>query len=87
MDPEIWRGPGSRWTQILDAFTPSAWISGLDSRIWRGLRLAMDADPRGTLAIGDQNIGTRTWELFLLTFPIPEEQGWRDPQTDWHPEA
>ena len=36
MDPEIWRGPGSRSTQILDAFTPSAWISGLDSRIWRG---------------------------------------------------
>ena len=36
MDPEIWRGPRSRWTQILDAFTPSAWISGLDPRIWRG---------------------------------------------------
>ena len=36
VDPEIWRGPGSRWTQILDAFTPSAWISGLDPRIRRG---------------------------------------------------
>ena len=52
-----------------------------------GLRLAMDADPRGTLAIGDQNIGTRTWRLLLLTFPIPKEQGWRDHQTDWRPEA
>ena len=58
------------------------------SRDLEGARVAMDADPRGTLAIGDQNIGTRTWELLLLlTFPIPEEQGWRDPQTDWRPEA
>ena len=64
---------------------------GMDKRLGfpdlEGLRLAMDADPRGILAIGDQNIGTRTWGLFLLTFPIPEEQGWRDPQTDWRPEA
>ena len=64
---------------------------GMDKRLGfpdlEGLRLAMDADPRGTLAIGDQNIGTRTWGLLLLTFPIPEEQGWRDPQTDWRPEA
>ena len=64
---------------------------GMDKRLGfpdlEGLRLAMDADPRGALAIGDQNIGTRTWELLLLTFPIPEEQGWRDPQTDWRPEA
>ena len=51
------------------------------------VRLAMDADPRGILAIGDKNIGTRTLELLLLTFPIPEEQGWWDPQTDWRPEA
>ena len=64
---------------------------GMDKRLGfpdlEGLRLAMDADPRGALAIGDQNIGTRTWGLLLLTFPIPEEQGWRDPQTDWRPEA
>ena len=64
---------------------------GMDKRLGfpdlEGLRLAMGADPRGTLAIGDQNIGTRTWGLLLLTFPIPEEQGWRDPQTDWRPEA
>ena len=37
---------------------------GMDKRLGfpdlEGLRLAMDADPRGTLAIGDQNIGTRT---------------------------
>ena len=64
---------------------------GMDKRLGfpdlEGLRLAMDADPRGILAIGDQNIRTRTWKLLLLTFPIPEEQGWRDPQTDWRPEA
>ena len=64
---------------------------GMDKRLGfpdlEGLRLAMDANPPGTLAIGDQNIGTRTWGLLLLTFPIPEEQGWRDPQTDWRPEA
>ena len=60
---------------------------GMDKRLGfpdlEGLRLAMDADPRGILAIG---LG-RTWELLLLTFPILEEQGWRDPQTDWRPEA
>ena len=64
---------------------------GMDQRLGfpdlEGLWLAMGADPRGTLAIGDQNIGTRTWELLLLTFPIPEERGWRDPQTDWRPEV
>ena len=60
---------------------------GMDKRLGfpdlEGLRLAMDADPRGILAIGDQNIGTRTCGLL----PIPEEQGWRNPQTDWRPEA
>ena len=64
---------------------------GVDERLGSrgpdGVRFAIDADARGTLAIGGQNIGTRTWGLVLLTFPIPEEQGWRDHQTDWRPEA
>ena len=53
-------------------------------RVARALR---DHPSMSELAIGDQNIKTKTWGLLLLTFPIPEEQGWRDPQTDSRPEA